>query len=203
METLIGIACNDFVILASDMTHVNSLFVLKNDEDKLYRISKKLIMTVTGEAGDTVQFAEYIAKNIQLYKMRNGYELSPKAAATYTRRNLAEYLRSRTPYNVNLMLGGYDEKEGASLYLIDYLASMIQVPFTTNGYGGLITLSILDRYYKPDLTEDGAYNLILKCVQEIHKRLVLNLPNFKVTVVNKDGIKNLPDITPRTEPICN
>lgn len=52
-------------------------------------------MTVTGEAGDTVQFAEYIAKNIQLYKMRNGYELSPKAAANYTRRNLAEYLRSR------------------------------------------------------------------------------------------------------------
>lgn len=47
------------------------------------------------------------------------------------------------------MLGGYDEKEGASLYLIDYLASMIQVPFSTNGYGGLITLSILDRYYKP------------------------------------------------------
>lgn len=46
------------------------------------------------------------------------------------------------------MLGGYDEKEGASLYLIDYLASMIEVPFTTNGYGGLITLSILDRYFK-------------------------------------------------------
>lgn len=46
------------------------------------------------------------------------------------------------------MLGGYDDLEGASLYLIDYLASMIKVPFTTNGYGGLITLSILDRYYR-------------------------------------------------------
>jgi len=52
-------------------------------------------MSVTGEPGDTVQFAEYISKNLQLYKMRNGYELSPKAAASYTRRNLAEYLRSR------------------------------------------------------------------------------------------------------------
>lgn len=47
------------------------------------------------------------------------------------------------------MIGGYEEREGASLYLIDYLASMIKVPFTTNGYGGLVTLSILDRYYKP------------------------------------------------------
>ena len=69
-----------------------------SDEDKLYKISKRLVMNVTGEAGDTVQFAEYISKNLQLYKMRNGYELSPKAAASYTRRNLAEYLRSRVSF---------------------------------------------------------------------------------------------------------
>ena len=36
-------------------------------------------MAICGEAGDTTQFAEYIAKNIQLYKMRNGYELSVTA----------------------------------------------------------------------------------------------------------------------------
>lgn len=52
-------------------------------------------MAVSGETGDTTQFAEYISKNIQLYKMRNGYELSPKSASTFTRRNLADALRSR------------------------------------------------------------------------------------------------------------
>lgn len=65
------------------------------DEDKLHKISNKLVMAISGESGDTTQFAEYIAKNIQLYKMRNGYELSPSAAANFTRRNLADYLRSR------------------------------------------------------------------------------------------------------------
>ena len=65
------------------------------DEDKLHKISDKLVMAICGESGDTTQFAEYIAKNIQLYKMRNGYELSPTAAANFTRRNLADYLRSR------------------------------------------------------------------------------------------------------------
>lgn len=64
------------------------------DESKLYKISDKLVMAISGEQGDTIQFAEYIAKNIQLYKMRNGYELSPKAAANFTRRNLADALRS-------------------------------------------------------------------------------------------------------------
>lgn len=63
-------------------------------------------MATIGDAGDTIQFTEYIAKNIALYKMRNGYDLSPKAAAHYTRKNLADYLRSRSPYHVNLFVAG-------------------------------------------------------------------------------------------------
>ena len=42
------------------------------DLDKMFKLSDKLLMLVVGESGDTVQFAEYIGKNIQLYKMRNG-----------------------------------------------------------------------------------------------------------------------------------
>lgn len=61
----------------------------------MYQLSSNLVMAVAGEAGDTTQFAEYIAKNIQLYKMRNGYELSPSAAVHFTRHTLATHLRSR------------------------------------------------------------------------------------------------------------
>ena len=43
-----------------------------SDHDKMFKLSDQLVMLVTGESGDTVQFAEYIEKNIQLYKMRNG-----------------------------------------------------------------------------------------------------------------------------------
>jgi len=42
------------------------------DQDKTFRLSDRLLMAIAGEGGDTVQFAEYIAKNIQLYRMRNG-----------------------------------------------------------------------------------------------------------------------------------
>lgn len=48
------------------------------------------------------------------------------------------------------------------------------------------------------MTCEEAYKLVEKCVTEIHKRLVLNLSAFKVTIVDKDGIRNLPNITPET-----
>ena len=93
MECTLGMCFKDFAIVACDSTNARSILVMHDDYDKNFALSDKLLMSVTGESGDTVQFAEFVAKNIQLYKMRNGYVLSPEAAANFTRRNLADYLR--------------------------------------------------------------------------------------------------------------
>ena len=42
------------------------------DHDKSLQLSNNLVLAAVGEAGDVINFSEYIAKNIQLYKMRNG-----------------------------------------------------------------------------------------------------------------------------------
>ena len=42
----------------------------------MFKLSEKIVMLCCGETGDTVQFAEYIQKNLQLYKMRNGKDVS-------------------------------------------------------------------------------------------------------------------------------
>ena len=82
-----------------------------------------------------VQFAEYIQANAQLYSMRNGMELSPSATANFVRGELARSLRSRRPYTVNLILGGYDQiADKPTLYWIDYLASLAPVPYAAHGY---------------------------------------------------------------------
>ena len=76
----------------------------------------------------TVQFAEFIRANIQLYLMKNNTDLGPKAVASFVRGEVARSLRSRNAYQVNLLLGGVDPiTEKASMYWIDYLATMTQV----------------------------------------------------------------------------
>jgi len=193
-----GMQFNDFVMVAADQTNARSIMVMKSDMKKYMQLSDKLIMAVSGESGDTSQFSEYIQKNIQLYKMRNGYELSPAAAANFTRRNLADYLRSRTPYQVNLLLAGWDdEKKMPELYQMDYLAAMIKAPYAAHGYGGFFTTTIMDRHYKADMSKEQAYALMVECVKEVHKRLIINLPNFSVLIIDKDGVKDMDAITPQ------
>ena len=97
----------------------------------------------------------------------------------------------KTPYHVNLLLGGFNERTGPELYWMDHLASMVKVPFATHGYGGLFSMGVLDRYYREDLTREEAYEVMKKCVAEVQKRLIINLPNFQVKILDKDGIHSM------------
>jgi 20S proteasome alpha/beta subunit len=96
--------------------------------------------------GDTVQFAEYVERNLRLQQMRNNHPIRPSAAASWIRRSLADSLRSRHPYAVNILLGGYDLAEREPrLYWMDYLGTQCDVPFAAHGYGQYFALSLLDK----------------------------------------------------------
>lgn len=196
MECLIGLKGKDFVVLASDKIAARSIVAMKHDHDKMFELGDNLLMAICGDSGDCVQFAEYISKNLQLYKMRNGYTLSPSAAANFTRRNLAEALRSRGAYHVNMLMAGYDQEEGPELYFMDYLSALVKLPFAAHGYGSFFSLSVMDRYYKEDMTQEEAVELLQRCIDEVHTRFIVNFANYKVRVVTKDGVRELPDMKP-------
>jgi 20S proteasome subunit beta 4 len=80
-------------MLCSDTSAVQSIVTMKLDEDKLVRIDDHKLFAISGEAGDRVNFSEYIIANAQLYALRNGMKLSTKAIANFTRSELATALR--------------------------------------------------------------------------------------------------------------
>jgi len=174
MECSFALTGKDYVIIAADTTASRSIVKMKIDEDKIKTLSPHLLMAYSGEsgsstshalpkrskknprflypprrlirAGDTIQFAEFIERNIRLYHIRNFYPLRPQSAVSWIRRSLAESLRSRSPYSVNLLVGGYDTAdESPHLYWVDYLGTMASVPFAAHGYGSYFALGLLDR----------------------------------------------------------
>ena len=96
MECSFGITGKGFSIIASDSNAARSIVKMKGDEDKMKVLSKHLVMAYNGESGemidqtnewlaslltkgiifsslytgDTIQFAEYIERNMRLYGIR-------------------------------------------------------------------------------------------------------------------------------------
>lgn len=86
-----GITGKGYVLFASDTSAARSIVRMKSDEDKQKVIGKHLVMacksgsrprtdlprltscvaTDSGEPGDTVQFAEYVERNLRLYQIRS------------------------------------------------------------------------------------------------------------------------------------
>jgi 20S proteasome alpha/beta subunit len=148
-------------------------------------------MGISGPNADLVNFSEYISKNLALYEIsNNGLKLSTHAQANFCRGHLATALR-KGPYQVNLLLGGYDEGKGASLYWMDYFAACSKVNYGAQGHASAFCLSIMDRDWKEGLTEEEAVQIVEKCIKELQVRFLLNQSNFMIKVVDKEGVKTV------------
>mmetsp|Transcript_30770 Transcript_30770/g.46667 ORF Transcript_30770/g.46667 Transcript_30770/m.46667 type:complete len:201 (-) Transcript_30770:146-748(-) len=189
MDTVLAITYKGGVVLAADQSNARSIISYQSNLDKIKELTSHSAMGVAGPNCDLVRFTEYIAKNLALYQLNHdGTQLSTKAQANFCRSELADALR-KGPYQVNLLLGGFDEKAGPSLYFMDYLAALEKVNFGSHGYASSFCLSIMDKEYREDLSEEDALKIIDYCIHEIHTRFLISQPNFMVKVIDKDGVR--------------
>lgn len=112
---------------------------------------------------------------------RNHVPLRPPAAAAWVRNQLATSLRSRKPYSVNLLLGGFDPTSSTpSLYWIDYLGTLGTVPYAAHGYGAYFALSTMDRWHDPEGDLEKGLELLRKCIAELETRFIVNLGGWSI-----------------------
>lgn len=171
---------------------------MKADLDKNSIVGSHQVIAVNGEAGgialhsrifphrwhahivllslDTVQFAEYVTANLKLNAIRNNRDTSPAAAASWIRHTIATSLRSKKPYQVNLLLAGYDTARNTShLYWMDYLGTKVEVPYACHGYASYFCLSLLDKYHDPEAGWEEAMEILKRCIDELQKRMIVDL----------------------------
>ncbi|KAK9475246.1 proteasome subunit [Dipodascopsis tothii] len=192
MDILLGITTKDAVIVVTSRAAVRGISVLKANDDKTRVLTPRTLAAYTGEAGDTVQFTEYIQANVQLHSMRNGVDMSPQAVGSYVRNELATSLRSRNPYQVNLLIAGFDAATNTPLlYWVDYLAALASLPYAAHGYAAYYTVGLMDKLYRKDLTVAEGLEIMSKCVAELRTRLPVDFKGVQVKIVDKDGVREV------------
>ena len=144
MDHLLGLVGDGYALVAADRKVNHSIIAVKHDEDKILPLDESKLLGCVGELGDTKNFTEFIQKNVALYGLRNGSKLSTHATAHYVRGEIAHAIRN-SPKMCNMILVGYDEDGGASLYHIDYLGGMHKMNYGAHGYGGFFVSSLFDR----------------------------------------------------------
>lgn len=159
------------------MTAGRSILQFKSDENKIKALGPHLAMAYGGEPGDTNNFADFVERNVRLYSIRHDHPLLPHAAGSWIRRTLADSLRSRRPYAVNLLLAGFDTTTDIPhLYWIDYLGTKATVSYAAHGFGQLVCLSTMDKYWTEDADKRDGVETIRKCIEEVKIRACRTCP---------------------------
>ena len=100
----------------------------------------------------------------------NHVPLLPPSASAWIRRTVAEAIRSRNPYAVSLLLGGYDTTTATPhLYWIDYLGTKAIVPYAAHGLGMYVALSTMDKWWQPEMGAAEGIEVLRRCINEVEK----------------------------------
>ena len=191
MDSAFGICGTDWVIVCTDTAVNRSIFTLKHDEDKITQLNKYKVLACSGEQPERYQFANFMTRNLQLMEYRTGHEPGVESTAQYMRSEMAAALR-RAPFQVNVLMGGYDlVEEKAKLYWMDYLGCLQQTSKGAHGYAGYFVNSVLDNNFRQDMTVEEGVEACRKCITELKTRFIINQPNFVAKIVTKDGVQVL------------
>lgn len=204
MDTIIGIRCKDYVMVAASGTGAHYYIKITDDEDKILPIDSHKMMACVGENGARVNFSEYVRCNMRLNTIRqHGRKCTTDTVAHFMRNELAKSIRSRDgAYAVNALVAGYDlplsehddMPPSTNLFYLDYLGTMQPVPYGAHGYGASFCVGLLDRKWRPDMTPQEGADLLQQCCDEVKRRIVFSNAHFVCRVVDKNGIQDLPNV---------
>ena len=192
MDCVFGIQGNDYILLAGDRASVsNSIIKLQDTDHKILKLTDSQMIACVGEAYDKKNFSKYIKANMENYYFQNGQRLTTDETAAYIRKELAEGIRS-SPHQCNCLVAGFDV-DGPKLYWLDYLGSYAKLLKAAHGYGAYFLYGLMDNFYKKDLSLKDGEMIITKCINELKTRFSINMVDFDVFKITKDGIEDISD----------
>jgi proteasome beta subunit len=186
--TTIGVTCKNGVILASDTRVTMGFYVAHKLGKKVYKIDNHLGMTIAGTVADAQRVVDILTANAQLYRINLNRPMSVKSAARLVANLLfsARYI----PLATQVLIGGIDET-GPHVFNLDPFGSLTEEKSVSTGSGSPIAYGILEDEYREDMTTQELLPIVVKAVNAAMKRDVASGNNYNVTVIDKNGYREL------------
>jgi proteasome beta subunit len=190
MTTTIGLVYNDGVILGSESRATEGYFIASKEAPKIYKITEKIGMTISGGVADCQQMVKTIRALTNIRRMEIGHDVSVKSLAQLT--SVALFQNRLAPYISELIIGGVDEA-GSHLYTLDPLGSLIlEEHYTATGSGSIVALGVLESQFKDSMTQEEAVALISSAITAAKSRdIASGGPLQIIAVTRKDGYKDV------------
>ncbi|MHA1340962.1 MAG: proteasome subunit beta [Promethearchaeota archaeon] len=179
----VAIKCKDGVVLGNDNRVLWGYTVTNKNTKKVFKITDRVGLTAYGLVGDFQVIVKILRAEANLYKFRNGSDMSVKAIAKLLANML--YERKMFPYYVYLTVAGIDN-EGPQVWTLDAIGSLMPEDYGVGGTSMTMAAGILEAEYKPDITVEEGVKLVEKTIRAAVKRDAMSGNGMDLLIITKD-----------------
>jgi len=183
--TTIGVVCSDGVILASEKRISYGYLVMSRVGKKVFKVTDRIGAACAGLVSDMQILIREVEAYANLFKLDANRPMAVKSAAKVMSNLL--FSRRLFPLITQTIVGGLDE-EGASLYVLDVLGSVIPDKYAAVGSGAEIALGVLEQGYKDGLTVKEARDLVTRAIKSAVSRDVMSGDGVDFLFITNEGV---------------
>ncbi|MCO5607083.1 hypothetical protein L7F22_061275 [Adiantum nelumboides] len=202
MECQFGITGKGYTIIASDSNAARSIIKMKGDEDKMKELSKHLVMAYNGEAvhGEEPEALWHPVSSVglTLEQSRGSSQLplqKPRRASTKGSRQL-DSIAARIVAALPKAIPGQSAPRRLRRALLVACPLLARLPrdtrrgaFCCSRLWRALHSQHMDRFHRPDMSLEEGIDLLRMCIGELKKRFIVDLGQWTVRIVDRDGIR--------------
>jgi proteasome beta subunit len=184
--TTIGLTFKDGVLLASEKRISYGYLVVSKTGKKVFKITEHIGAACAGLVSDMQVLVREVEAYGNLFKLDVGRAISVRSAAKLMSNLL--FNRRLAPLITQTIVGGIDS-EGASLYSLDPLGSVLPDKYTVVGSGTEIAMGVVEEGYKDNMNLQEARDLVTRAMKSAISRDIMSGDGIDFLIITKQGIQ--------------
>jgi len=184
--TTIGVVFKDGVILAAEKRVSYGYFIISKGGKKVFKITDTIGAACAGLVSDMQSLIRDVGAYANLYRLDSNRPITVRATAKVMANLL---FNSRfMPLITQTIVAGIDD-EGASLYVLDVLGSLIPDKYAAVGTGAEIAIGILEENFKEDMSLKEVRDIVVRAIKSAISRDSMSGNGIDFLIITKKGIE--------------
>jgi proteasome beta subunit len=182
----VGIIFKEGVVLASEKRVSYGRMVSSKSGKKVFKLSENIGLAFAGLISDMQALVREASAYANLYRLEKDRPITTKAMAKLISNML--FNRRLMPLLMETLVGGVD-LNGASLYSMDLVGSLIPDDFIAAGSGAPVAIGVLESDYKEGMSKEEAVRLAEKSIKAAIARDIASGNGIDILIITKKGIE--------------
>lgn len=183
--TTLGLVFSGGVLLASEKRVTYGYFVTSKAGKKVFKIADHIGAACAGLVSDMQILVREIEAYANLFSLDTGRKIPVRSAAKVMSNML--FGRRYFPLITQTIVGGVDE-EGASIYVLDVLGSVLPDKYAAVGTGAEIAVGVLEENYRDDMNLEEAKEMVMRAMKSAISRDSMSGNGVDLLILTKEGI---------------